>query len=351
MSMEVQTQIAPQVPTVAGLDGQRVVVTGAAGFIGSSLVRVLLASGAQVVGYDNLATGSLTNLDGLQAGGDGRWTFVHGDVRDWEKLRRVLPGTDVVLHLACLGVRHSLHSPHENHDVNASGTLTVLSQARAAHVRRVVHVSSSEVYGTARQVPMDEDHVTDPHTVYGASKLAGECYARAFHRCYGMDVVVVRPFNSYGPRSHSEGDSGEVIPRFLMQALTGRPLTVFGDGSQTRDFTHVYDTAWAIAASSVADGVGGETLNVGSGKEISVGRLAELVCHVTGRDVPVELSEPRPGDVLRLYADSSRAAEKLRFSPTVPLELGLRDLAARLESAGDVRLQELAGAIARRNWE
>jgi UDP-glucose 4-epimerase len=344
-------KVSIEVPEVAGLTGQRALVTGAAGFIGSSLARVLLRSGAEVIAYDNLATGSLANLESSDSEGYGKVKFVHGDVRDWEKLRRNLPGVDVVFHLACLGVRHSLHSPHENHDVNASGTLTVLSQARSANVRRIVHVSSSEVYGTAQWVPMTEQHITDPHTVYGASKLAGECYARAYHRCYGTDVVVLRPFNAYGPRSHSEGDSGEVIPRLLLRALTGKTLTVFGDGTQTRDFTHVYDTAGAMAAAGAADDVSGLTLNVGSGAEISVNELADLIRKVTGRDAPVERTAPRPGDVLRLFAESTRAAEKLGYSPTVPLDQGLEDLAGRLEALGPDRLTELTADMQVRNWE
>jgi UDP-glucose 4-epimerase len=340
-----------EVPEVDGLSGQRVLVTGAAGFIGSSLARVLLRSGADVIAYDNLATGSLANLESCESEGYGRVTFIYGDVRDWEKLRRTLPGVDIIFNLACLGVRHSLHSPHENHDVNSTGTLTVLSEARTASVRRIVHVSSSEVYGTARWVPMTEDHVTDPHTVYGGSKLAGECYARAFHRCYGTDVVVLRPFNAYGPRSHSEGDSGEVIPRLLLRALTGRSLTIFGDGTQTRDFTHVYDTAGAMAAAGAADAVSGLTLNVGSGTETSINELADLVRKVTRRDVPVEHVDSRPGDVLRLFAESSRAAEKLGYSPIVSLDGGLEDLASRLESLGDSSLEELTAQMRIRNWE
>lgn len=344
-----------EVPRLDGLAGRRVLVTGAAGFIGSSLCRVLLRSGADVVAYDNLATGSWDNLAGCleECGADVR--RVYGDVRDFEKLARTLPDIEVVYHLACLGVRHSLHSPQENHAVNATGTLLLLEQARLRGVSRVVHVSSSEVYGTARTVPMTEEHPTVPHTVYGASKLAGECYARAFHLSHGCDVVVLRPFNAYGPRSHHEGDSGEVVPRFVVRALHGEALVVFGDGTQTRDLTHVYDSAAAIAAAGVADGVSGgvsgETFNLGSGFEISVNALADLVRQVSGRDVPVVHVEPRPGDVLRLYADSSRAAQALRFQPTVPLADGVTDLVARVAALGPERIGELAAAVRIRNWE
>jgi UDP-glucose 4-epimerase len=340
-----------RLPRIGALAGARCVVVGGAGFIGSSLARVLLLAGADVLVYDNLVTGSTANLEGCAEETGRQPTFLHGDVRDAEKLARTLPGTRFVFNLACLGVRHSIHSPRENHDVNATGALVLLGQARQAGVERLVHVSSSEVYGTARTAPMTEEHLTDPHTVYGASKLAGECYARAFHRCYGMDAVVLRPFNAYGPRSHHEGDSGEVIPRFVLRALAGQSLVVFGDGSQTRDLTHVYDTAAAIARAATAPGIAGQTLNVGSGAEHTVNHLAQLVRRVTGSDVAIEHVEPRPGDVLRLVADSSRAANTLGHRSSVDLEAGVSDLVERTRRLGTERLAALAGAMRIRNWE
>jgi UDP-glucose 4-epimerase len=339
-------------PRVASLEGARCVLVGGAGFIGSSLARVLLLAEADVLVYDNLATGAVANLEGCARETGREPAFQHGDVRDTEKLARTLPGARFVFNLACLGVRHSLHSPRENHEVNAAGALALLTEARRAGVERLVHVSSSEVYGTARTAPMTEDHPTDPHTVYGGSKLAGECYARAFHRCYGFDTVVLRPFNAYGPRSHHEGDSGEVLPRFVVRALAGRSLIVFGDGTQTRDLTHVYDTAAAIARAAVAPGVAGQTLNVGSGEEHSINDLAELVRRTVGReDVRIEHVDPRPGDVLRLVADSSRAARVLGHRSTVGLEAGVRDLVERTRRLGVERLAALASAVRARNWE
>jgi UDP-glucose 4-epimerase len=342
----------PRLPRISGLEGARTVVVGGAGFIGSSLARVLLLAGADVLVYDNLATGAAANLEGCAEETGREASFQHGDVRDAEKLARTLPGARIVFNLACLGVRHSIHSPRENHEVNATGALTLLVEARRAGIERLVHVSSSEVYGTARTAPMSEDHPTDPHTVYGASKLAGECYARAFHRCYGFDAVVLRPFNAYGPRSHHEGDSGEVIPRFVVRALAGQSLVVFGDGTQTRDLTHVYDTAAAIARAAVPPGVAGQTLNVGSGSEHSVNGLAELVKRLVGDErVRIEHVEPRPGDVLRLVADSSRAARALGHRSTVGLEAGIADLVERTRGLGAERVAAFAAAQRVKNWE
>lgn len=322
----------------------RALVTGGAGFIGSELVRQLAEDGHEVVVLDNLVNGRAGNLEGV------RCRLDRGDVRDPAAVERTVQGVDVVYHLACLGVRHSIHSPLENHEVNATATLRLLAAARAAGVARFVYVSSSEVYGTARTVPMTEDHPAFPMTVYGASKLAGECYARAYHRTYGYPAVVVRPFNAYGPRSHHEGDSGEVIPKFVLRALAGRPLVVFGDGTQTRDFTEVSDTARGILAAGQAEAAVGETINLGSGYEIAINDLARAVRAAVGREVTVEHDVPRPGDVLRLYADSTRAEDLLGFQPRIGLEEGLGRLVAWYRASGQSP-EELLAHDVRRNWE
>ncbi len=329
-------------------DRSLVVVTGGAGFIGSELVRQLAADGQHVVVVDTLVNGSRANLAGLPS---GQVRLLEADIRDLDALTPVLRVASAVYHLACLGVRHSVHSPIENHEVNASGTLGLLRVCRALDVPRFVYVSSSEVYGTARWAPMTEDHPTYPCTVYGASKLAGECYARAYYATYGYPTVMVRPFNTFGPRSHHEGDSGEVIPKFLLRCMAGRPLVVFGDGTQTRDFTYVSDTARGIRLAGTSESAVGRTINLGSGTEVSITDLAAAVARVAGRrDVEIVHDTPRPGDVLRLCADMSQARAMLGYAPVVPLQQGLEGLLAWYRDLGvspDVLLErEIV-----RNWD
>ncbi|WP_228387756.1 MULTISPECIES: dTDP-glucose 4,6-dehydratase [unclassified Nocardioides] len=334
----------------SALTGARVLVTGGAGFIGSHLVTALLRDAGvdRVVVLDSLATGTRANLAHLAE--NPRLELRVGDVAAPDDAAGAVAEADVVFHLACLGVRHSLHDPLENHRVNAEGSLVLLQAALRRGVERFVHVSSSEVYGTAQYAPMDEQHPTHPETVYGAGKLAGEAYARAHARTYGMPVVVARPFNTYGPRSHFEGDSGEVIPRTIVRALCGLPALVFGDGEQSRDFTHVSDTAAGLIALAGAPDVLGRTVNLGSGAEITVNELAELVRELVGNDGPAaEHLEPRPGDVRRLLVDDARMRALCEWKPRVDLRTGIAELiewfATREQSP-----QEMLRRIEDRNW-
>jgi UDP-glucose 4-epimerase len=322
-------------------------VTGGAGFIGSELVRQLAARGDRVVAIDNLVNGTRENLAGVLS---DRVTLLENDVRDLDAVTPHLREARVVYHLACLGVRHSVHSPYENHDVNATATLRLLGASRDAGVPRFVYVSSSEVYGTARWVPMTEEHPTYPSTVYGGSKLAGECYTRAYYETYEYPTVVVRPFNTFGPRSHHEGDSGEVIPKFLLRCLAGRPMIAFGDGTQTRDFTFVSDSAAGIILAGEEPRAIGQTINLGSGREVTINELARQVAVVAGRpEAAIQHDRPRPGDVLRLCADMSRAQSLLGYHARTSLEDGLRALLAWYRSQPATPEQLLEREIVH-NW-
>lgn len=330
------------------MKAKRFLVTGGAGFIGSELVRQLAASGSQVIVVDNLVNGKRENLEGLEV---GQVKLVVADIRDSERMADFISGVDVVFHLACLGVRHSIHSPLENHEVNATATLNLLSIAKAADVKRFVYVSSSEVYGTALWVPMTEEHPTLPMTVYGASKLAGECYARAFHRTYDYPAVVIRPFNNYGPRCHHEGDSGEVIPKFLLRTMAAEPMIIFGDGTQTRDFTYVGDCARGMIMVGLADEAIGQTVNLGYGEEVTINDLAREVASVAGKSEAKVIHEgSRPGDVLRLFADSTKARELAGFEPKIKLKEGI-SLLMDWYIQQEVPVEELLKQEVVKNWE
>lgn len=302
---------------------ERILITGGAGFIGSHLAEHLAGPGRLVRVLDNFRNGRLENLDPARARGPVE--VIHGDVTDRDTCRAACRGVDTVYHLACLGVRHSLHNPVENHHVNALGTLYVLEGAKECGVRRVVYVSTSEVYGRAEEFPIRESSATFPLTVYGASKLAGEHYARAYYECFGLSTVCVRPFNNFGPRSHFEGDAGEAIPRFILRALAGLPPVVFGDGSHTRDFLYVKDCVRALEMIAAAPALTGQIVNLGRGVEVEIGQLARMVVAAVGAEglEPVHAS-PRPADVPRLWVDTSRLEQATAFRPEVSWEEGLR---------------------------
>jgi UDP-glucose 4-epimerase len=307
---------------VTPVEPRRVLVTGGAGFIGSHLVDALAARGDRVIVVDNLSVGSAANL--AQHDGNERVELHVADVLDPAAVAPLVDGVDTVFHLATQCVRVSLFDPELVHRVNTEGTLRMLMAAAAARVRRFVYVSSSEAYGTARLAPMAEDHPCEPTTIYGASKLAGEHYTMAFHRTHGLDAIVVRPFNTYGPRAHFEGAYGELIPKFVVRALNGLRPIVFGDGNQTRDFTHVRDTVRGILLAADARAAV-DVVNIARGEEVSVNRIATLVLAACGRaNVTPEFGPERPGDVRRHYADITRARNVLGFEPQVAIGDGIR---------------------------
>jgi UDP-glucose 4-epimerase len=307
--------------------GRRVLVTGGAGFIGSHLVDALVARGDRVDVVDNLSVGSRANL--AQHEGSGSVDLHVVDVVDGTRLIPLFSSVDTVFHLATQCVRVSLFDPELVHRVNSEGTLRVLMAAAAVGVRQFVYVSSSEAYGSARTAPMSEEHPCDPTTVYGASKLAGELYTRAFHRTHGLRTVVVRPFNTYGPRARFEGAYGELIPKCTVRVMNGLRPIVFGDGLQTRDFTHVSDTVRGIMLAADAETLNGSRVNIARGQEASVNDVARLVVEACGRpDLMPEHGPDRPADVRRHYADITRAQRELGFEPSVALPDGIRDYVA-----------------------
>ncbi len=299
--------------------GVRILVTGGAGFIGSHLVEALVAGGAAVTVLDDFSSGRPANLASVDTSVD----IVEGDLCGEALLMRSLQGVEVVMHLAARCVRLSFSDPVEVHRVNSEGTHRLLLAAARQGVRNFVYVSSSEVYGSAVTVPMGEDHPLEPTTIYGATKLAGELYANAMTRSFGLNTAIVRPFNTYGPRAHFEGVYGEVIPRFTLRLLNGRRPVIFGDGLQTRDFTYVTDTVRGILlAASRAEGTG-QVVNIARGEEVTIRHLATLLGRLIDPSLEPEYAPGRPADVRRQLADVSRARKTLGFSAQVSIEDGL----------------------------
>jgi UDP-glucose 4-epimerase len=303
---------------------RRCLVTGGAGFIGSHLVDHLVAENWAVTVLDDFSTGTRANLSEAQSRGDLR--IVQGSILDPRAIEAAMAGSDLVFHLAVQCVRRSLGEPLSNHEVNATGTLNVLEAARRRRIGRFIYCSSSEVYGNCGREPLVESMtVCEPATVYGAAKLAGEHYAKAYWQTYGLPTIVVRPFNAYGPREHTSGDLAEVIPRFVIRVLNGLSPVIFGTGGNGRDFTYVTDTVRGIALATSCDALVGRAVNVAYGEMVTVRQVAEAIARLCGRTgLAPRFIEPRPGDVRALQADTRLARETLGFAAKVGLEEGLR---------------------------
>lgn len=303
----------------------RALVTGGAGFIGSHLVDCLIARGWSVTILDNFSSGQLENLKDAQAA-SSELRIVEGSVLDGTAIDRALEDCERVFHLAVQCVRRSVGQPVENHAVNATGTIMVLEAARRRKVKRFIYCSSSEVYGNCNDEMMNEETTQCmPVTVYGAAKLAGEFYAKAYCQTYGLPIIVVRPFNSYGPREHERGDLAEVIPRFVICVLNGLPPVIFGTGQNSRDFTYVSETAEGLARAADCEALVGHTVNIAYGRAVTINQVAEAVTRLCGRpDLKPTHIDPRPGDVRALQADTSLARKMLGFEAAIGFEHGMR---------------------------
>lgn len=301
---------------------KKVVVTGGAGFIGSHLVDRLIAAGNRVVVIDDFSSGSPKNIEAHA--NSGLLTVIEADIFCEDAMLQLVPQADCLFHLACRNVRLSLRRPTNVHDVNATGTLNMLKAATNAGIRRFLYCSSSEVNGTADIVPMPEDYHFKPETIYGASKLVGEYYTQVYQRAGWLETVIIRPHNNYGPREHFEGILGEVIPRFILLALAGKPLTVYGDGLQTRDFTYVVETADYMTRMMECDAAVGGTFNLCRGNEVSILDIAQIIARLVGDNTEISYLPARPSDVLRLFGDPAKMRECLGSSPQIDIEDGLK---------------------------
>jgi UDP-glucose 4-epimerase len=299
-------------------------VTGAAGFIGSNLVAALTARGDGVRAFDNLATGHwglvkrvVTDTSLVEA--------VTADIRDTVAVARAMSGVEVVFHQAALGsVPRSVENPVESDEVNVHGTAVVLDAARRAGVRRVIFAASSAAYGDTPTLPKHEAMAPAPLSPYAVSKVTGEQYFRVFASLYGLETVSLRYFNVFGPNQLPDGAYAAAIPRFIRAALSKEPITVYGDGEQTRDFCFIANVVSAnLLAAASPKKLAGEVINIAGGRRISLNDLVKEIGRVLGRPLDVRYVDPRPGDVLHSLADIDRAKELLGYEPTVTWENGL----------------------------
>jgi UDP-glucose 4-epimerase len=303
-------------------------VTGGAGFIGSNIVRLLLERGHAVTVLDDLSSGYRTNLDPFPQA-----RLVEGDVRDAAAVARAVAGAEVVYHLAAsVGNTRSIEHPLVDSGINVMGTLTVLEAARAHGVRKLVFSSSAGIFGELKTLPIAEDHPVEPDTPYGASKLGAEKLCLAYAKLYPLECVCLRYFNVFGVNQRYDA-YGNVIPIFAHRMLRGEPLTIHGDGEQTRDFINVRDVAEANYRAGESRGVSG-AFNVASGTRVTINTLVALMASASGLSPDVVHGPPRPGDVRHSLADISQARARLGFTPTVALGDGLVEYMAWARTAG-----------------
>jgi UDP-glucose 4-epimerase len=313
---------------------RRVVVTGAAGFIGSHLTQALLSQDVRVEAIDNLSNGRLANLAHLR--GNPNLAFHEADIGDAAALAAIFPGADAIFHLAGLAdIVPSIERPEDYYRANVDGTFTVMQAARAAQVPRVVYAASSSCYGIPDVFPTPESAAIRPHYPYALTKYLGECIVMHWGRVYGIASSALRLFNVYGPRSRTSGTYGAVFGVFLAQKQAGRPFTVVGDGTQSRDFTYVSDVADAFVRTARAP-LGGEIMNVGSGNTYSVNRLVELL----GGDVT--FIPKRPGEPDQTFADTTKIARLLDWKARVPLEAGVATMLAHIDDWRDAPVWDAA---------
>lgn len=300
---------------------RRAIVTGGAGFIGSHLSNLLQKNGYDVTVYDDFSNGSgKKNLS-------TDIKIVRGSILNIEKFKTTCKKADVVFHLAVKPLAMSFDKPEEVVKVNDYGTYMIAKTCTELNIK-LIHVSSSEAYGSAMSIPMSEDHLFFPSTIYASSKAASELYVRGFHKTYGLKMTIVRPFNSYGAYMRSDIYAA-VIPKFYDRISKKLSPVIHGTGNQTRDFTYVEDTCNGIMLADETKAAIGETFNIGQGKEVSVKEIAkamiEKYSEISGNEInlAIKFDSPRKGDVMRHLADITRARRVLKYKPTISLEEGI----------------------------
>jgi nucleoside-diphosphate-sugar epimerase len=309
--------------------GRTALVTGGAGFIGSHLVDRLVDEGARVRVLDDFSTGNEANLTR-----SAEAILVHrGDLRDADAVRGALSGCDAVFHLAAIpSVPRSVDDPELTHAVNVTGTLALLEACREVGVRRLVFAASCAAYGNDPTLPKAEGLAPHPESPYASQKLMCEEYCRLYSELYGLETVSLRFFNVFGPRQSPESDYAAAVPRFVKACIDEKPITVFGDGEQTRDFVYVEDVAAACLLAADAQEAIGQVINIAGGRRVSVNDIVSTVKRLTDCDIETSYLDERSGDVRHSQADVAKAIGLLRFVPEVDLETGLERTIAHFRS-------------------
>jgi len=295
-------------------------VTGGAGFIGSNIIEALVARGERVTVLDNLATGRRENLALFLS----KIKFIEGDICDPAIVAEAMKGIDYVFHEAALpSVPRSVADPLASNRVQVEGTLTVLLAAKKAGVRRVIYASSSSIYGDTEQLPKTETMPPNPKSPYAVGKLAGEYYCKVFHSLYGLETVILRYFNVFGPRQDPLSRYAAVVPLFITAILNGCRPVIHGDGTQSRDFTYIENVVAANILACAAPGAAGEVINVACGERTTVLQMAQYIAEIAGVKIEPEHAPSRPGDVRHSHADIAKARNLLGYKPSVSVREGL----------------------------
>jgi len=304
-------------------------VTGGAGFIGSNIVHSLVKRKLPVRIIDNLSTGKMDNLANLS----NKIHLIEGDICDLATVRMAVKGIEYVFHQAALpSVPRSIENPLASNETNIKGTLNILIASRDSQVKRVIYAGSSSVYGDTPVLPKKEDMPPYPLSPYAVTKLVGEYYCKIFSSIYGLETIILRYFNVFGPRQDPKSQYSAVIPKFIQAFLTNKTPTIYGNGEQTRDFTFVENVIYANILASQVKKTHGETINVATGSRININKLLEILKEITGKNISQKYEPARKGDVLHSLADISEAKRILAYTPKISLKEGLINTVRWMES-------------------
>ena len=307
------------------IKNKKIVVTGGAGFIGSNTVKELLKNNNSVTVIDNLSTGKYENIRDAE--------FIKGDITDTNILKNAFKDADYIIHLAAISsIEQTIKDPKKSNDINITGTLNVLSEARDANVKRVIFASSASIYGNTTQLPIKENAPPNPTTPYAISKITGEYYCKSFHELYGLETVALRFFNVFGPRQQLNSAYSAVIPKFINAMLKDKRPTIYGDGEQSRDFIYIKDVVTAIIKATTAPNAAGTSINIATGKGTTLNELVNTINNSLGKTIKPSYTDKKQGDIKHSLADISLAKRVLDFTPEYTLDKGIEKTIEWLKS-------------------